>query len=71
MLRHNRPAKVRRPLPVYRSLPCPYNGRQVSFCRGLCVPSAGLGACGRLAPHALRGRTQLAIARSLAVGTRG
>ena len=52
-----------KPLPMYRSLPCPYNGRQVSFCRGLCAPADGLGACGRLAPHALLGRTQLAIAR--------
>lgn len=52
-----------RSLPAYRSLTCPYNGRQVSFCRGLCAPMAGLGACGRLAPHAMLSRTQLAIAR--------
>lgn len=53
-------------LPAYRSLRCPYNGRQVSFCRGLCAPIAGVGACGRLAPHAMLGRTQLAIARHTA-----
>ena len=56
-------------VPAYRSLTCPYNGRQVSFCRGLCAPVAGVGACGRLAPHAMRGRTQLAIARYSALST--
>jgi hypothetical protein len=30
----------------------------------LCEPVGGLGLCGRVAPHALRGRTQMAIARS-------
>lgn len=60
----------RRHLPVYRTLTCPYNGRQVSFCRGLCVPTAGVGACGRLAPHAMVGRTQVAIARQLAASAR-
>ncbi len=56
-------------LPAYRSLACPYNGRQVSFCRGLCAPIAGRGTCGRLAPHAMLGRTQLAIARYNALST--
>jgi hypothetical protein len=43
---------------------CPLNGHQVSVCRGLCTPSPeGGGLCGRLAPHALIGRTQAAIAR--------
>lgn len=61
--------KLPRSLPAYRSLACPYNGRQVSFCRGLCAPIAGVGACGRLAPHAMLGRTQLAIARYNALST--
>jgi hypothetical protein len=44
-------------------LRCPLNGHQVGACRGLCEPSpAGDGLCGRLAPHALVGRTQAAIA---------
>jgi hypothetical protein len=43
---------------------CPLNGHQVGACRGLCTPSPeGEGLCGRLAPHALIGRTQAAIAR--------
>jgi hypothetical protein len=43
---------------------CPLNGHQVGACRGLCEPSPeGDGLCGRLAPHALIGRTQAAIAR--------
>ena len=42
---------------------CPLNGHQVGACRGLCEPSAdGDGLCGRLAPHGLVGRTQVAIA---------
>jgi hypothetical protein len=44
-------------------LRCPLNGHQVGACRGLCEPSPeGDGLCGRLAPHALIGRTQAAIA---------
>ncbi len=45
---------------------CPYNGHQVGWCRGLCVPMAGVGYCGRPAAHAMMGRTQLAIAAQLA-----
>ena len=46
----------------YTTIECPYNGHQVSFCRGLCEPIEGHGHCGRLAPHAMIGRTQAAIA---------
>ena len=46
----------------YTTIECPYNGHQVSFCRGLCEPIEGQGHCGRLAPHAMIGRTQAAIA---------
>jgi hypothetical protein len=45
---------------------CPYNGHQVGWCRGLCTPVAGVGACGRPAAHALMGRTQRAIAAQIA-----
>jgi hypothetical protein len=38
------------------------NGHQVSWCRGLCTPVDGHGLCGRIAPHAMIGRTQAAIA---------
>ena len=51
-----------RGLPPYRTICCPFNGHQVSFCRGLCEPLDGFGHCGRLAPHAMIGRTQAAIA---------
>lgn len=44
-------------------LRCPLNGHQAGACRGLCEPSpSGDGLCGRLAAHALIGRTQAAIA---------
>jgi len=43
------------------ALRCPPAGHQVTWCRGLCEPRDGQGLCGRVAPHALKGRTQLAI----------
>ncbi|MGD8894500.1 MAG: hypothetical protein PVJ73_00545 [Acidobacteriota bacterium] len=50
-------------LRIHTVLRCPLNGHQVGACRGLCTPSPeGDGLCGRLAPHALIGRTQAAIA---------
>jgi hypothetical protein len=52
----------RTPFRSYTVIECPYNGHQVSFCRGLCTPYEGYGHCGRLAPHAMIGRTQAAIA---------
>ncbi len=48
---------------IHTVVRCPLNGHQVGACRGLCEPSPeGDGLCGRLAPHALIGRTQAAIA---------
>jgi len=41
---------------------CPLAGHQVGWCRRLCDPIENRGLCGRVAPHALQGRTQLAIA---------
>ena len=46
----------------YTIIECVYNGHQVSFCRGLCEPIDGKGHCGRIAPHAMIGRHQAAIA---------
>lgn len=57
-----KPRRKGRPLPLYRTLSCPVNGHQVGWCRQLCTPVAGVGLCGRPAPHSLMGRTQLAIA---------
>jgi hypothetical protein len=42
---------------------CPFNGHQVSGCLRLCQPIGDSGVCGRVAPHAMIGRTQAAIAR--------
>jgi hypothetical protein len=53
----------RRPLRPYTTLRCVVARNQVGWCRGICRPIGGRGLCGRLAPHALRGRTQLAIAK--------
>ena len=40
---------------------CPLTNNRSCWCYALCVPVRGLGACGRVAPHGLRGRTQRAI----------
>lgn len=39
---------------------------RTNWCYRMCVPVNGLGLCGRIAPHTLRGRTDLAIERYLA-----
>jgi hypothetical protein len=49
-------------LRAYTTLLCPFNGHQVSWCRGLCEPINDHGHCGRLAPHLMTDRTQAAIA---------
>jgi hypothetical protein len=49
---------------VHTVVRCPLNGHQAGACRGLCEPSPeAIGLCGRLAAHALVGRTQAAIAK--------
>ncbi len=40
---------------------CPRTKSRSNWCHAHCVPHEGLGDCGRLAPHAMLGRTQLAI----------
>ena len=47
-------------VPRHSSIVCSVTG-VVSICRGLCEPIGGVGTCGRLAPHAMIGRTQRAI----------
>jgi hypothetical protein len=49
-------------LPERTVIRCPSNGLQVSWCRGLCLPTKGIGTCGRPAPHVMRSRYQRAIA---------
>ena len=55
--------RKRRHVRSYTTRRCLFAGHQVTWCRGLCHPVDGQGLCGRPAPHDLRGRTQLAIAR--------
>ncbi len=43
-------------------LGCPLTLNRSFWCFGLCIPdSENRGHCGRIAPHGLKGRTQLAI----------
>jgi hypothetical protein len=51
-----------RPLPEYRTLACPRYGHRITWCRQICTPIGNKGECGRLAPHAMIGKTQAAIA---------
>ncbi len=67
-LLNNRPRRRRllktvvpKPLPPFTVVRCPLEGHQVSMCRGLCKPLDGFGYCGRVAAHAMVGRTQQAI----------
>lgn len=45
-----------------RNQGCPLTRNRSVWCYGSCTPVAGRGLCGRLAHHALVGRTQRAIA---------
>ena len=48
----------------YACLGCPLTRNRTSWCFRLCTPDAeGHGRCGRVAPHGLKGRTQLSIER--------
>jgi len=44
-----------------KSWGCPRTKNRSNWCHGWCTPTNGLGDCGRVAPHGLLGRTQLAI----------
>lgn len=45
---------------------CPLTKSRTNWCYALCTPVEGKGECGRVAPHALTGRTDGAIRRQLA-----
>jgi hypothetical protein len=48
----------------YTFLGCPLTRNRSAWCHRLCAPDrAGHGRCGRIAPHGLRGRTDLAIGK--------
>lgn len=57
-----RKVRTKRGLRAYTYLGCPLTRDRSAWCFRLCVPDpAGKGRCGRIAPHGLKGRTQLAI----------
>lgn len=62
LLRPKKPTGAKGRFRAFTVILCPLNGHQVSWCRGLCTPVDRHGVCGRLAPHAMVGRTQAAIA---------
>jgi hypothetical protein len=54
--------RVARNSPTIRNqVGCPLTRNRSAWCYRLCAPEDGRGLCGRIAPHALRGRTDLAI----------
>ncbi len=56
-----KPAKRKGP-PPYTYRGCPLTNNHSPWCFRLCVPDAeSKGRCGRIAPHTLKGNTQLAI----------
>ncbi|MCU0727372.1 MAG: hypothetical protein MUE73_16560 [Planctomycetes bacterium] len=55
-----RPARVRVEA-FRRPWGCPLTRNRTNHCFGLCLPQDGLGTCGRVAPHAIIGRTLRAI----------
>ncbi len=53
--------REKRGVPEYTVLGCPLTKSHSLWCHGLCVPEEGIGMCGRVAPHTVTGRTQIAI----------
>jgi acyl-coenzyme A thioesterase PaaI-like protein len=54
--------RTKRGFREYTYLGCPLTRNRSAWCFRLCVPDGkGKGQCGRVAPHGLKGRTQLAI----------
>ena len=57
-----RKIRTKRGIRAYTYLGCPLTRDRSAWCFRLCVPDPlGKGQCGRIAPHGLKGRTQLAI----------
>ena len=58
-VRRTRPRKY---LPSKTYLGCPLTRSRTPWCFRMCVPTeSGNGFCGRIAPHAIRSRIQMAI----------
>ena len=61
--RRIRTIKIRKGVKKYTYLGCPLTRNRSAWCYRMCPPDAqGNGRCGRVAPHSLMSRTQLAIA---------
>ena len=57
-----RTVRTKKGVKKYTYLGCPMTRNRSAWCYRLCPPDAeGHGRCGRVAPHSLKGRTQLAI----------
>jgi hypothetical protein len=55
--------RLRQTAPLRETWGCPLTKNRSNWCYRMCAPVNGLGQCGRVAPHTLRGRTDLAIER--------
>lgn len=54
--------RIKKGVKEFTYLGCPLTRNRSAWCYSLCPPDAeGHGRCGRVAPHSLKGRTQLAI----------
>lgn len=54
--------RIRKGLKPYRTLGCPMTRSQSVKCLRFCQPDrAGIGPCGRHAPHSIKSQIQLAI----------
>lgn len=49
-------------IPAFVFHGCVVTRHRSKSCRAFCIPINGVGACGRIAPHAMKSRIQLAIA---------
>ena len=48
-------------IPAFTFHGCVVTKHRSKSCRAMCIPINGIGACGRIAPHAMVGRIQAAI----------
>jgi acyl-coenzyme A thioesterase PaaI-like protein len=56
--------RTRRGIREYTCLGCPLTRNHTAWCFRMCTPDEdGNGRCGRIAPHSLKGRTQLSVER--------
>jgi len=64
MAKVRKTVRTKKGVKPYTFLGCPLTRNRSAWCHRLCAPDKdGHGRCGRIAPHGLRGRTDLAIFR--------